>query len=64
MQTNVGNVDKVIRVVLGLGLLSLVFILEGKLRWVGLAGVVLLATVALGWCPIYGMLGMSSKKKA
>jgi hypothetical protein len=63
MQTNVGSVDKVIRVVLGLALLSLIFILEGNIRWLGLIGIAPLATVALGWCPGYALLGLSTAKK-
>ncbi len=32
MKANVGNTDRIIRIVLGLGLLSLWFILEGNAR--------------------------------
>lgn len=60
MKTNVGSVDRTIRVVLGLALLSLLFTLEGGLRWIGLVGLVPLATAAAGWCPAYALLGLSS----
>ena len=62
MQQNVGNTEKIARVILGLGLLSLVFILEGNLRWIGLAGLILLATAAIGWCPISHVLGINTSK--
>ena len=57
MGINVGSVDRVLRVVIGLGLLSLFFILEGNARWFGLIGVVLLVTARIGWCPIYKVCG-------
>jgi hypothetical protein len=63
MQQNVGDIEKVVRVVLGLGLLSLIFILEGNIRWVGLAGIILLATAAIGWCPINSIFGINTKSK-
>jgi hypothetical protein len=62
MKQNVGSVDKVIRVVLGVALLSLIFFLEGPVRWVGLVGAVLIVTAAISWCPIFAVLGLSSNK--
>jgi hypothetical protein len=53
VQANVGGVDRAIRVVFGLALLSLVFVLEGNARWWGLVGLVPLATGILAWCPAY-----------
>jgi len=52
--------DRIIRVVIGLGLLSLLFVLEGNARWWGLIGVVPLLTAAVGWCPAYVPFGLSS----
>lgn len=62
MKANVGTVDQAIRVLLGLGLLSLLFILEGSLRWIGLIGVVLLVTASMSWCPAYGIFGIKTNK--
>ena len=62
MIKNVGSIDKIARVVLGLGLLSLIFILEGNMRWWGLIGIVPLATVAMSWCPAYALLGLKTNK--
>jgi hypothetical protein len=62
MINNVGNVDKIVRIVLGLGLLSLIFILKGDERWFGLIGVVLLATAGMNWCPAYAALGVKTNK--
>lgn len=60
MKHNVGSADKSIRLVLAVVLLSLLFVLQGSLRWVGLIGIIPLATALLGTCPLYTMLGMST----
>jgi len=60
MKMNVGSIDKVLRIVIGLGLLSLIFILEGNQRWLGLIGIVPITTALMGWCPLYAILGINS----
>ncbi|HEX7967623.1 MAG TPA: DUF2892 domain-containing protein [Stellaceae bacterium] len=60
MKTNVGSIDRTLRVVLGLALLSLLFTVDGALRWIGLVGLIPLATAGAGWCPAYALLGISS----
>lgn len=60
MQKNVGSVDKIVRIVLGLGLLSLLFLLEAPMKYLGLIGIVPLLTALMGWCPLYTLLGMST----
>ena len=60
MKANVGGIDKVLRIVVGLAILSLVFILEGSARWWGLVGVVPLFTGLFGFCPAYSLLGLST----
>ena len=60
MKINEGTADRVIRVLAGLALLSLVVLLEGPLRWWGLAGLVPLATGIAGYCPLYAVLGLST----
>lgn len=60
MKINVGNADRVIRIVVGLALLSLFFVAEGGARWLGLIGVVLLATGLTRRCPAYSLLGMDT----
>jgi len=54
--TNVGTIDRVLRIVVGLGLLSLVF-LGPKTNW-GWIGVVPLLTALVGYCPAYSLLGV------
>lgn len=62
MQTNVGTADRSIRIVVGLVLLSLVVILEGNIRWWGLAGLLPLATGLIGWCALYKPLGIDTSQ--
>lgn len=56
--TNEGTIDRAIRIVLGLGLLSLTVV--GPQSLLGLIGLVPLATGLLGFCPIYKVLGLST----
>lgn len=60
MIKNVNSVDQVIRIVAGIGLVSLVFI-GPQTPW-GWAGVILIVTGGMNFCPIYKMLGISSRK--
>ena len=60
MKMNVGTLDKVVRIALGLGLLSLTFLLDGNARWLGLIGIVPLVTGSMGYCPLYSILGLDT----
>jgi hypothetical protein len=60
MKTNVGGIDKIARILLGVILLSLVVVLEGGARWLGLIGLVPLLTALVGYCPLYTVLGVST----
>jgi hypothetical protein len=58
MQANIGTTDRIIRIVAGLLLLSLVFI-GPKTLW-GLVGLVPLATAFINFCPAYKLLGVDT----
>jgi len=60
MNTNEGTADRVIRIAMGLGILSLVFLLHGPAHWFGLVGLVPLLTGVVGFCPMYAIFGMST----
>ena len=60
MNINVGGVDKAVRIIVGIGLISLFFVLHGDARWLGLIGVVPLATGLVGYCPLYSWLGLNT----
>ena len=60
MRMNVGGIDKVARIALGVILLSLLVLLEGNARWLGLIGLVPLLTALAGYCPLYAVLGVNT----
>ena len=62
MTGNVGGIDRVLRILVGLALLSVVFV-GPQTPW-GWIGVVPLLTGLIGWCPAYAPFGWSTKGKA
>ncbi len=58
MTSNVGGIDRILRIVIGLGLIALVFV-GPQTPW-GWIGIVPLATGLIGWCPAYLPFGISS----
>ena len=57
-KANVGTADRVVRIVFGLVLLSLVFV-GPKTPW-GWIGIAPLLTGLISFCPLYGLLGLST----
>lgn len=66
MSKNVGIIDQYVRIVLGLALVAFAFqngpAIHGW-HWVGLAGFVLLVTAFFRNCPLYSILGISSREE-
>ena len=60
MKKNVGGVDRIVRIVIGVVLLAIGLITQS---WWGLIGLVPLLTAGLNFCPMYTVLGFSSAKK-
>jgi hypothetical protein len=60
MKTNVGTIDRVIRVILGLGILGAGYYYK---NWLGLIGLVPLLTAFVGFCPAYLPFGLSTCAK-
>jgi len=60
MKPNVGGMDKVIRVAIGIALLAAVAFVDGPLRWWGLVGLVPLVTGLFNFCPLYTLLGLNT----
>lgn len=58
MKTNVGGIDRILRIVIGLVLIGLT--LSGTIGAWGWLGLVLVATAAIGFCPLYPLLGMNT----
>ncbi len=58
MKSNVGGIDKILRIVAGLALVAWALVGGGPVwAWIG---VVPLATGLIGWCPVYPLLGMNT----
>ena len=60
LKQNEGNIDRVLRVIAGLVLISMVF--YGPMSNWGWIGIVPLLTGIVGSCPVYSILGLSTKK--
>ncbi len=58
MKLNVGGMDRILRIVLGLVLIGMT--VTGYVGVWGWLGVVLLATGAIGWCPPYALFGWNT----
>jgi hypothetical protein len=55
---NAGSLDRAIRILLGVGLLAIVFV--GPRSWIGLIGLVPLLTGVFGFCPLYRIVGVQT----
>jgi hypothetical protein len=71
MRLNVGSTDRVVRIVVGLALVIAPFVSGLALfanpvaMWVSvIVGAVLLVTAAVGFCPLYRLLGLSTRKSS
>jgi len=60
MNKNVGGIDRILRVVVGLLLIALAA--TGTVGVWGYVGIVPIVTAAIGWCPAYLPFGFSSCK--
>lgn len=60
MTANIGRTDKIIRIAIGLLLLSLFFVLPDESRWLALVGLLPIATTVVNFCPLYRLLGVNT----
>jgi hypothetical protein len=60
LNKNVGPLDRILRIVVGLAVLSLYFVLEGDQRWFALIGLVPLGTAFISFCPAYVLVGVNT----
>jgi drug/metabolite transporter (DMT)-like permease len=60
--TNVGGIDRILRIVVGLALIAWFFMDQGTgfWHWAKLIGIVPLATGLMSSCPLYSILGLST----
>ncbi len=61
MTTNVGSVDRYVRVIVGLLLIGFALYYQSlPYSWLGWIGIVPILTAAFGTCPVYSVLGIST----
>lgn len=60
MAVNVGGIDRGLRIIVGIAVLALFFLLEGNARYWALLGFVPLLTGLFKVCPLYSILGIST----
>jgi hypothetical protein len=61
MNKNVGGVDKIVRIVVGLALLWYALLAAPTgWNWIGWIGVIPLLTALVGVCPLYSILGVNT----
>ena len=61
LKKNVGGLDRIARIVIGLALLAGFFLnADASMRWLYLIGIVPLATGMMSSCPLYSVIGLST----
>jgi hypothetical protein len=61
MKLNIGGVDRILRIAIGLVLILLAA--TGVIGLWGWLGLVLVATASVRWCPLYTLLGVHTGVK-
>jgi hypothetical protein len=61
MKPNIGKTERVVRVVVGMGVLSLAFV--GPASSWGYLGIAPIVTGLVGWCPPYTLLGIDTTRR-
>lgn len=57
IKKNVGKIDKIIRILLGLAIIGAGVFFN---HWLGAIGIVPIATALIGWCPPYAIFGINT----
>lgn len=61
MTKNIGNIERILRIVIGAALVLGYFVGgQGSYSWLYLLGLIPLATGLIGWCPPYQLLGINT----
>jgi len=62
MKSNVGSIDRILRIVIGVAAVTFAMLSDHELAIWGLIGIVPLATALIGWCPAYLPFGIKTCK--
>jgi sulfite exporter TauE/SafE len=57
MKSNVGNLDRILRIIAGIVIIGLGLLYQS---WWGVVGIIPLATGFIRWCPAYSIFHISS----
>ncbi|WP_101068135.1 YgaP family membrane protein [Roseovarius salinarum] len=61
MTKNIGTIDRVLRIVVGLALIAGFFLNQGAAYgWLYLLGIIPLATGLMSSCPLYSIIGLNT----
>ena len=60
MKQNVGTIDRILRVAVGIALIAWAVFGASEYAWAGWIGVAPLLTAVVGWCPPYSLLGINT----
>ena len=63
MTQNVGHIDRIARVIIGIALLAVAIPIgfpSTGWNWIGWIGILPLVTAVFGYCPLYSLLGLST----
>ncbi len=60
MKPNVGTIDRILRIAVGLALVAAAILLDHPYAWAGWIGVIPIVTGFAGFCPAYRLLGLST----
>lgn len=62
MSQNVGGIDRILRIAVGLAAVAFALLSDHELAVWGWIGIIPLATGAIGWCPLYLPFGIKTCK--
>lgn len=57
MKTNVGGIDKILRIVVGIALVAWAILGGPVWAWIGVLPII---TGVMGWCPAYTLIGLNT----
>ena len=60
MTQNIGTIDRIARVVVGIAVLTIFLLPIGTERWIASIGLAPLFSALVGWCPLYAALGINT----
>ena len=61
MKANVGGIDRILRILVGVALVGWGIYAR---NWWGAIGLIPLFTALVGWCPLYTLIGVSTRKNS